>query len=221
MREMALKNFSNLCPVAKRPKPCAQLHNTTAARQIAAEMILATKNLKSGSDSCSSFDRNNVCLSHRGSGESAIGPNWKASSTARAFPLRCSEDDEEKTSRNLFGVNCSQATPRVYKRHRQFSAELASIFSHSNSTADDSLPQLEKVHFQGAVDLHQTLLGLASLSPSVTAGSGDVNDEIEIAPTCPGSVDFTSSWAAGSRRERWLWGVHREADRLWMQGDGI
>lgn len=107
-------------------------------------------------------------------GESAIGPDLKASIAARAFPLRYSEDDEVRISwESLWSELFPSNSAGIERHHRQLSAELASIFSHSNSRTDKKAAgkacvalcvQLEKMQFRDVGDLHQALLGSVKAS---------------------------------------------------------
>ena len=81
-------------------------------------------------------------------GESAISHDFVASIAARAFPLRYSDDDEVKISWESLWSDLFQSNSAGMERHHpQLSAEFASILNHSNSSTDDSLLRLEKVHF--------------------------------------------------------------------------
>ena len=74
-------------------------------------------------------------------GESATSLDLKASIAARAFPQRYSEDVEGKISWESFWSELFPSNSAgIERHHRQLSAELASIFNHSNSRTDDSLP---------------------------------------------------------------------------------
>ena len=104
-------------------------------------------------------------------GESAISPDLKASIASRPFPLRYSEDDKVKIScESLWSELFPSSSAVVERHHRQLSAELVSIFSHSNSRTDGSLPKLEKVQFRDVGDLHQALLKFVK-APAVYDGN--------------------------------------------------